>query len=223
MNLWYFCHSKKSQMSIIKNLQWRYAVKKFDANKLLTEKQINTLKEAFNLTATSYGLQPVKMVVVQNKKIQEELVKYSWNQQQIAQASHVLILCIQKEMTSEAIENYFSLVKKIRNTPDEILNPFKDYLKNDMENKSEFDLHSWMKNQAYIALGNLMTVAASENIDSCPMEGFVPEKYDELLQLEKHNLKSVLVLPVGFRADDDYMKDLKKVRKNIEDVVIEIS
>ena len=96
MNLWYFCHSKKSQMSIIKNLQWRYAVKKFDAKKLLTEKQINTLKEAFNLTATSYGLQPVKMVVVQNKKIQEELVKHSWNQQQIAEASHVLILCIPK-------------------------------------------------------------------------------------------------------------------------------
>ena len=80
-----------------------------------------------------------------------------------------------------------------------------------------------MKNQAYIALGNLLTVAAIEKIDACPMEGFNPEKYDEILNLKKYNLKSALVLPVGFRAEDDYMKDLKKVRKNIADVVIEIN
>ncbi len=210
-------------MSIIKNLEWRYATKKFDATKLLSDSQINTLKKAFNLTATSYGLQPIKMVVVHNKEIQKELVKHSWNQQQIEQASHVLVLCIQKHMSSDDVENYFSLVKKIRNTPDEILDQFKNYLKNDFETKSEETIHSWMKNQAYIALGNLMTVAASENIDSCPMEGFIPEKYDALLNLGKHNLKSVLVLPVGFRAEDDFMKDLKKVRKNTDEVIIEIN
>jgi len=210
-------------MSIIKNLEWRYATKKFDATKLLSDLQINTLKKAFNLTATSYGLQPIKMVVVHNKKLQQELVKYSWNQQQIAQASHVLVLCIQKNISNEDIESYFSLVKKIRNTPDKILNPFKEYLKNDMDTKSEVDLHSWMTNQAYIALGNLMTVAASENIDSCPMEGFIPEKYDAILKLDNYNLKSVLVLPVGFRAEDDFMKDLKKVRKHTSEVIIEIN
>jgi len=210
-------------MSIIKNLEWRYATKKFDAKKLLSNLQINTLKKAFNLTATSYGLQPVKMVIVHNKKLQEQLVEHSWNQEQVAQASHLLVLCTQKNISSEDVENYFSLVKKIRNTPDEILNPFKEYLKNDLNTKSEFDLHSWMKNQAYIALGNLMTVAASENIDSCPMEGFAPDKYDAILNLNKHNLKSVLVLPVGFRAEDDYMKDLKKVRKNTHEVIIEIN
>ncbi|WP_347173853.1 NAD(P)H-dependent oxidoreductase [Polaribacter uvawellassae] len=210
-------------MSIIKNLEWRYATKKFDATKLLSDSQINTLKKAFNLTATSYGLQPIKMVVVHNKEIQKELVKHSWNQQQIVQASHVLVLCIQKNMSSDDVENYFSLVKKIRNTPDKILDQFKNYLKNDFETKSEETIHSWMKNQAYIALGNLMTVAASENIDSCPMEGFIPEQYDALLNLNKHNLKSVLVLPVGFRAEDDFMKDLKKVRKNTDEVIIEIN
>ncbi len=210
-------------MSIIKNLQWRYAVKKFDANKLLTEKQINTLKEAFNLTASSYGMQPIKMVVIQNKKIQQQLVQHSFNQEQVAQASHLLVICIQDELSGKDAEDYFSLVKKIRNTPDSILSSFKEYLMKKIDDANEDELVLWMKNQAYIALGNLMTVAASESIDSCPMEGFVPEKYDEVLQLEKHHLKSVLVLPVGFRADDDYMKDLKKVRKNIEDVVIEIN
>ena len=210
-------------MNIIESLEWRYAAKKFDAEKMLSETQINTLKEAFNLTATSYGLQPVKMVIIKNKEIQQELVEHSWNQQQVIQASHLIVICIQDVINEKDIENYFNLVKKTRNTPDEILNPFKDYLKSDITNRSEAQLAIWMKNQAYIALGNLLTVAAVEKIDSCPMEGFNPEKYDEILNLKKHNLKSALVLPVGFRAEDDYMKDLQKVRKNTSDVVIEIN
>lgn len=135
----------------------------------------------------------------------------------------MLVICIQENLSSEDIENYFKLVKEIRNTPNEILNPFKDFLKSSISTKSEIEIFEWMKNQAYIALGNLLNVAAAERIDTCPMEGFSPEKYDEVLDLKKHNLKSTLVLPVGFRAEDDYMKDLKKVRKNLKDVVIEIN
>lgn len=210
-------------MNSIENLKWHYAVKKFDENKSLSEAQINILKEAFNLTATSYGLQPVKMIVVKNKEIQQQLVEHSWNQQQVVQASHVLVLCIPKSYTQKEVESYFDLVKNIRNTPDEILNPFKEMLSSSIASKTQEELYNWNKNQAYITLGNLMTVAANEQIDSCPMEGFVPEKYDEILELDKHNLTSVLVLPVGFRADDDYMKDLKKVRRKTEEVVIEIN
>ncbi|MGB1043202.1 MAG: NAD(P)H-dependent oxidoreductase [Tenacibaculum sp.] len=209
-------------MNSIENLQWRYAVKKFDENKFLTESQINILKEAFNLTATCYGLQPVKLVVLKNKEIQQQLVAHSWNQQQVVQASHVLVLCIPKEYTTKDVDSYFSLVKNIRNTPDEILNPFKEMLTGAIASKTQEQLSIWNKNQAYIALGNLMTVAANEQIDSCPMEGFIPEKYDEILELDKHNLTSVLVLPVGFRAEDDYMKDLKKVRRKTEEVIIEM-
>ena len=209
-------------MNSIENLKWRYAVKKFDENKSLSETQINILKEAFNLTATSYGLQPIKMVVIKNKEVQQQLVVHSWNQPQVLQASHVLVLCIPKEYTTKDIDSYFSLVKNIRNTPDKILNPFKEMLSSSIASKKQEELTIWNKNQAYIALGNLMTVAANEKIDSCPMEGFIPEKYDEILGLDKHNLTSVLVLPVGFRAEDDYMKDLKKVRKNIENVIIEM-
>jgi len=209
-------------MNSIENLQWRYAVKKFDQNKSLTEAQISILKEVFNLTATSYGLQPVKLVVVKNKEIQQRLVAHSWNQQQVVDASHLLVLCVQNELTSEDIESYFNLVKSTRNTSDEIIDPFKSFLKDTMNSKSKEEIYSWAKNQAYIALGNLMTVAANERIDSCPMEGFTPEKYDEILNLKSHNLTSVLVLPVGFRAEDDYMKDLKKVRRKTSEVVIEI-
>jgi len=117
---------------------------------------------------------------------------------------------------------YFERVQEIRNTPDEIINGFRDYLKNTIASKSVDDLLSWGKNQAYLALGNLLTVCANEKIDSCPMEGFIPEKYDKVLNLQEKNLTSVLVLPVGFRAEDDIMNNQKKVRKNIEEIVLEI-
>ena len=210
-------------MNIIDSLKWRYAVKKFDTNKNLSEIQIETLKEAFNLTATSYGLQPLKLVIIKNKKIQEKLVPFSWNQQQILQASHLLVICIKDNYTTKEVENYFNLVQKIRNTPDEVINPFKKFLTAEIAKKTQEELYVSNKNQAYIALGNLLTVCALQEIDSCPMEGFTPDKYDEILDLTKDNLKSVLVLPVGFRASDDYMKDLTKVRKNISDSIIEIS
>ncbi|WOC40613.1 NAD(P)H-dependent oxidoreductase [Polaribacter sp. HL-MS24] len=210
-------------MNTIESLEWRYATKKFDDSKQLSITQINTLKEAFNLTATSYGLQPIKLIVIQNKALQEKLVSASWNQQQIVQASHVLVICVQSEFTSKDVNNYFTLLKKIRNTPDEILNPFKEFLVAEMDKKSIQEIEIWNKNQAYLALGNLLTVCAIEKIDACPMEGFVPEQYDEILGLQSQNLKSTLVLPVGFRAEDDYMKDLAKVRKDLQDSVIEIS
>ena len=210
-------------MNIIEKLQWRYAVKKFDKTKFLSNEQVQLLKEAFNLTATSYGLQPVKLLVIQNKEIQKELVAHSWNQSQVLDASHLLVICVPKKYTTEEVSSYFNLVQKIRNTPDEIINPFKKFLTAEIEKKTQEELLIWNKNQAYLALGNLLTVCALENIDSCPMEGFVPDKYDEILDLDSRNLTSVLVLPAGFRAEDDYMKDLKKVRKDMDEVVINFS
>ena len=134
-----------------------------------------------------------------------------------------MVICVQNEFSSKDVESYFTLLKKIRNTPDEILNPFKKFLIAEMDKKSIQEIEIWNKNQAYLALGNLLTVCAIEKIDACPMEGFIPEQYDEILGLQSQNLKSTLVLPVGFRAEDDYMKDLAKVRKDLQDSVIEIS
>jgi nitroreductase len=210
-------------MNTIDSLKWRYATKMFDANKPLTKSHINTLKEAFNLTATSFGLQPVSLIMVENKEIQRQLVAHSWNQEQVAQAPLLLVLCIPKEYKISEVEKYFKLVKEIRNTPEEVLNPFKEFLLDDIAKKNQEELFLWNKNQAYLAMGNLLTVCALEQIDSCPMEGFVPDKYDEILNLKKQNLTSVLVLPVGFRAEDCFMKDLEKVRKKTQDCVIEIS
>ena len=209
-------------MDIIKSLQWRYATKKFDNDKLLEDKKIQVLKEAFDLTATSYGLQPLKMVVVQDKAVQRELVKHSMDQQQVADASHVLIICFEETIDKSFITDYFERVKNVRNTPQEILDPFKNYLIDNFENKSEDDIFLWASKQAYLAMGNLLTVCAIEQIDACPMEGFTPHAYDETLNLKKYGLRSVLVMPVGYRAEDDMFSGFKKVRKGVNASVIEL-
>ena len=207
----------------IKNLEWRYAVKKFDSEKILSDDKLERLKKAFNLTATSYGLQPIRMVVVQNKELQEKLVASSYGQQQVSQASHVLIICIERVVDKEFIVNYFDRVKNIRNTSESIITPFEDALVSSFSKKDIKEVKDWATNQAYLALGNLLTVCAFEEIDSCPMEGFSPAAYDELLELEKYGLSSALVLPVGYRAQDDMFAGMKKVRRPLKDSIIYIS
>lgn len=207
----------------IKQLEWRYAVKKFNSQKLLSDAKINTLKRAFNLTATSYGLQPISLVVVQNKDLQNKLVAHSYDQQQVAQASHILVICIENEVDAAYISNYFRQVKKVRGTSDAILKPFKEAMVENFSKKEIQEIKDWSKNQAYLAMGNLLTVCALEEIDSCPMEGFEPEAYDRLLDLSNRGLTSVLVMPVGYRAEDDLFSTFKKVRKDMDESIIEIS
>lgn len=204
------------------SLKWRYATKKFDDTKLLSNQKIEVIKEAFNLTATSYGLQPVKLVIFSDKELQSKLVKHTMNQGQVGQASHVLVFCIALDIDPDYITNYFNRVKEIRNTPDEILKPFQNFLMNDFEQMSQKQIENWAIKQAYLTIGNLLTVCALENIDACPMEGFSPDKYDEILKLNQLNLKSVLVMPIGYRAEDDMFAEFKKVRKEIANSVIEI-
>jgi len=207
---------------IIEKLQWRYACKKFDANKKLSDEKLNILKESFNLTATSYGLQPLKMVVIEDKNIKKKLVPFSMDQKQVEDASHVLILCIESEIKGKYIKNHFERVEAIRNTSRTILEPFETFLVDSFSEKTSEEIDLWMTKQAYLALGNLLTVCALEKIDACPMEGFEPNKYDQLLGLNEMGLKSVLVLPVGYRAEDDFFSTLKKVRRGVEEVIIEI-
>ncbi|UZH55462.1 NAD(P)H-dependent oxidoreductase [Salinimicrobium tongyeongense] len=209
-------------MESIDALKWRYAAKKFDPEKLLPSEKVEVLKRAFNLTATSYGLQPLKLMVVQNKEIQEKLMKASYHQKQVNTASHVLVICIERSVNKAFIENYFKTVQDIRETPDEILHPFKESLIGDFEQKPVDEVKIWATHQAYLVLGTLLTVCAAEKIDSCPMEGFQPNEYDRILELEKYGLEAVLVLPVGYRADDDFFASLKKVRRPLEETIIEL-
>ena len=209
-------------MSIIDALKVRYATKKFNSSKIISEELIYQLKEAFNLTATSYGLQPIKMLVIKNKIIQDQLVADSMNQIQVSQASHVLVFCIDTKVDTAYIHNYFERVKLIRDTPDTILKGFRDFLIEDFNTKSQDSIEQWATKQAYIAMGNLLTVCASLGIDACPMEGFSSVAYDKRFNLAKKNLKSVLVMPIGFRAEDDMFANFKKVRKSLNEVIIDI-
>ncbi|MBT8316326.1 MAG: NAD(P)H-dependent oxidoreductase [Lutibacter sp.] len=209
-------------MNTIESLEWRYATKKFDPSKKLSKQQVETLKKAFNLTPTSFGLQPMKMIVISDKQLQEQFVEHSYFQRQVADASHLLVLCIDTDTTTKDINAYFDLEKEIRNVGEKVVADFRKQLIGMYEGQTLEEKQLSAIYQTYIALGNLMTVCAIEKIDACPLEGFVPKKIDELLNLKSLNLKSVLLLPVGFRAEDDIMNGLKKVRKPMNETIIEI-
>ena len=210
-------------MDVLEHMKWRYAVKKFDSERKLPKEKVERLKEAFNLTATSYGLQPFTLLVIKNKDIQNRLLPHSFGQKQVVQASHILVICIKDIIDGAYITQYFDQIKKIRNVSDEIIDPFKNDLVDSFSKKDVDEIKSWSTNQAYLAMGNLLTVCALEKIDSCPMEGFESEAYDQVLKLKERGLTSVLVLPIGYRADDDMFAGFKKVRKTIDESVIDIS
>lgn len=212
----------KSEKNIIESLTWRYACKKFDTKRKLNKDQIDVLSKAFNLTATSFGLQPLKMLIVKNDALKAALLPHAYFQPQITTCSHLLILCIDTAFDEHSIDAYFDLEKDVRGTSEEIVGKFRNQLKTIYKKMDSQQIDTSAIYQAYIAIGTLMTVCAEQQIDSCPMEGFNPVKIDEILGLEKKNLRSVLLLPVGYRADDDIMSAMKKVRKPLDQVIIEI-
>ncbi|MDT0294965.1 NAD(P)H-dependent oxidoreductase [Mesonia ostreae] len=207
-------------MDIINSLEWRYAAKKFDTEKKIPIDKIEVLKKAFSLTPSSYGLQPIKLVIIDEEEVLEQLMESCYNQKQIKTASHLFVFCIDDAIDEEFILNYFKRVKDIRNTPDEILKPFKNFLLKDFEKSSKNKIDAWAKNQVYLAMGNLLTVCALEKIDSCPMEGFHPGKLAEVLDLDQLHLKPTLLLPIGYRAEDDMFSQFKKVRKPLDDTTL---
>jgi nitroreductase len=210
-------------MKILESLEWRYATKKFDPSQKLSEEQVQGLLHVLNLTPTSYGLQPLKFLRVKNESIRKELTVASWNQKQVEDASDLLIICIENQLVETDIDHYIELICKKRNQDPKTprFDSFKSMLMKIVEWPEE-DYHTWAKKQAYIALGNLMTACAIEKIDACPMEGFEPNKYDEILNLKEKGLQSVLVCPVGYRSQEDAVADLNKVRKDINEITIEI-
>ncbi|MDB4180701.1 NAD(P)H-dependent oxidoreductase [Flavobacteriaceae bacterium] len=209
-------------MDIIKSLEWRYATKKFDSEAIIPKETITILKNAFNLTASSYGLQPVKMLIVSDKSILNELVPLSSNQKQVAQASHLCVFCVETSIDEAYIRAFFERIKSINNTPDAVLDSFRTSVISSFKTKSADAIFNWGAKQAYLAMGNMLTVCATERIDACPMEGFDPVQYDRYFKLDEQGLRSVLVMPIGYRAKDDMFAAMHKVRKPLADSIIEI-
>jgi len=207
-------------MNTLESLSWRYATKKFDANRTLTDDQVNQILEAGNLTASSYGLQPYKLLVINNQELQEKLVPHSYNQRQVADASHVIVIAVRTDVNADYISNFTAVMEKERGLDAGTMDGYKGVMLGTIGKLSPKDLYQWSAKQAYIVLGTMMAVAASLEIDTCPMEGFVAAEYDQLLDLKSHNLQSVLVLPIGYRAADDATQHQKKVRQSLDEIVV---
>jgi nitroreductase len=209
-------------MNIIEVLQSRYAVKKFDLQKKVSEAQIQNLLEAANLTATSYGLQPYKILNIKDKIIREKISDASFGQRQPVEASHLFIIAVRTDIDEDYVMQHAKYVCMMRGTDKEQEEKYKAMLLGFIRGLHAEQRQIWAMKQCYIVLGNLLTCCALEQIDSCPMEGFSSGKVDEILQLKERNLHAVVMLPVGYRSSIDKYQYIPKVRKTISDIVIEI-
>ena len=209
-------------MNIIDALNKRYATKKFNPSKKLTDKQIHELIDAGRLTATSYGLQLMKFVLVENPELREQLVKCSFGQRQVVEASHLIVMCRERDLELAHFEEYTERIAKTRGQDPADLEGFKNMMVNSILTKSDDEQTLWLEKQVYIVLGNMLTSCAAMGIDACPMEGFIPEEYDDILNLADHNLSAVLVLPVGFRSDEDPSINRAKVRRYMDQFLVKI-
>ena len=205
--------------TIIEDLKWRYAVKKFDSAKKISDDDFNTLKESLRLTPTSYGLQAFSILNIESVTIREQLASVSYGQRQVVDASHLFVLCAYKSVREEDVDAYMNLVSNTRNLPVENLNDFANLIKGTVNSRSEEEVLFWTSKQTYIALGQLLHSCASLRIDATPMEGFDVSKYDEILGLSDKNLTATLVCPVGYRHSDDKSQHNPKVRKSLDDLI----
>lgn len=210
-------------MDIIKSLHWRYAVKSFDPNKNLTPDQVERVKDGLQLTPTSMGLQLMQFIIIENQDLKNQIVPFAYNQKQVADCSHLLILCRKTHVEENDILSFVERTGEVRELDNQnptLLN-YEKMLRNSLSLSVE-QQKTWMENQVYIALGNLLTVCAAEKIDACPMEGFQRAQLDEFLGLPEKNLNAVVMCPMGYRSEEDKYSRVNKVRRLKDDLFTEI-
>ena len=204
--------------SVLEHRQWRYATKKFDRNKKISDEDLELLLEATRLSASSYGLQPYHVFVISDQETKEQLRPASWDQSQITDASHIIVFTNVTDFDEELVDGYLQNVSETRNIPEEGLKAYSEFMKSKLLDLSKDSKSIWASNQTYIAFSNLMQAAAELKIDTCPMEGFEAERYNEILGLTEKNLHAAVVLAVGYRSDEDQTQHLPKVRKSKEEL-----
>jgi len=208
-------------MNLIETLNWRYATKKFSSKKVPAD-QLDQIVEAINLSASAAGMQPYRLFVIENRELRKQLGEGSFNPQ-ISEASHLLVFAAFEQVTKGHIEDYIAYMAQVRSIPEESLLDFKEALFGNFLNKKEEENFAWAAKQAYIALGTASIAAADLQIDASPMEGFDPEKFDTILGLKEKGLKSVVILAIGYRDEEqDIFAKFKKVRLPKEEFVTEI-
>lgn len=208
--------------SILEKLNWRYATKKFDSSKKVSKENLEIILDAARLTASSYGLQPYEIYVIEDVDTRTRLRAASYDQAQITDASYVIVLANKPTFDDTMIDDYITNIMKIRGLSKEDLEGFSQTMKSTLLDLPDTYKNTWTSNQAYIVLGNLMTIAAEMEIDTCPMEGFDKAQYNEILDLTDKGLNAAVVLAVGYRSAEDETQHHPKVRYSKEQIITHI-
>lgn len=210
--------SAVSPETVVAQLRWRYAAKKFDPTRTIPPDTWAALEQALVLTPSSYGLQPWKFFVVTDPAVKARFPAHSWGQRQPQDCSHMVVLAIKADLSEADIDRYLARVAEVRGQSVESLGRFKQTMMGSLTNPP-FDINEWAARQVYIALGQFMACAAVLGVDTCPMEGIDPIKYDEILGIDAQGYRTVVACPAGYRAADDRYAKVPKVRFKTEDVI----
>ena len=208
--------------ALIEDLNWRYATKKFDTSKKITDDQLEIIKESLRLVPSSYGLQPLKFLIITSSEIREKLKAASYGQTQVTDASHLIVICANLDVRNADIDSFIQNTIETRKVDFESVKNFSESMKTSFSELSLEQKKNWAAKQAYIALGQLLHTCATLRIDATPMEGFKPDEYNQILDLDSENLNAVLLCPVGFRHKEDANQFKPKVRKRKEDLFEEL-
>lgn len=199
---------------VIDKLNWRYATKKFDAAKTVSDEKLERILEAVRLAPTSSGLQPFELIVVTNAELRAKILPVAWNQQQVVDSSHLLVFAAWDDITPERVNMMFDLTNEQRGSVNEGWEAYRKQLLGIVGARTKEENYQQAARQAYIGLGVALLAAAFEEVDTTPMEGFLPDQVDEILQLGQRKLRSVAILPIGYRKEEgDWLVHLKKVRR----------
>ena len=207
--------------TLVSALNWRYAVKKFDASGRVPLDKWEALEESLLLSPSSYGLQAWKFLVIEDKALRAKLRPVSWDQSQITDADKLIVFLVKKDAGPADVQRFVDRISEVRRIPAEMLDGYKQMMLQSMSLPPE-KVEAWLTRQVYIALGNFLTSAALLGVDACPMEGFDKDEYDKILGLHAQGWKSVVVATVGVRASDDASAKNKKVRFLKADVVAKL-
>jgi nitroreductase len=203
---------------LLEQLNWRYATKQFDSTKQIPSETWHALEQSMVLAPSSFGLQPWKFFVIRNPDLRQQLVEHSWGQKQVAEASHLVVFAVKKNLDAAYVDRYVARMAEVQQAPVESLQGFKNVVNGFIDKMpSQVEIDVWSTRQVYIALGQFMTTAAMLEVDTCPIEGFNPAKYDEVLGLTDY--ASVVVCAAGYRAADDKSASRPKIRFETRDVV----
>jgi nitroreductase len=216
-------HSPISEAHLLQQQNFRYATKAFDASRKIPAATWAALEETLILSPSSFGLQPWKFLVVEDAAVREKLMAVSWGQRQVVDASHFVVFAIKKNVGQKEIDAFIDRMVAVRGGTKEDLEPYRQMMIGSVVNGPIAPMvNEWAARQAYIALGNLMTSAALLGLDTCPLEGFDPSQYNEILGLDAQGLAAVVACPVGYRSPEDKYAGAPKVRFEAKDLIVKI-